>query len=195
MREETADGRTAVKFLVDVMEGEFPNFKPCHRLSAAKELLQRGFDYVPEEAEADAQAAEPEPEPTPEEEEAQRRAAEEREFAIHGAPYYESYAYPCVCEDRLHDCEGNVLTEEERGHMARKGPGKQFFINEPERIEDYYARYAKYLERWNVEHPEAPIDIKRIHWVDRNWKHLNPVGSTHPVEALNELKLKRIRSP
>ena len=34
------------------MQGEFPDFKPCHRLSAAKELLQRGFDYLPDDADA-----------------------------------------------------------------------------------------------------------------------------------------------
>ncbi|MYD47883.1 MAG: hypothetical protein F4W95_05295 [Chloroflexi bacterium] len=189
VREETAEGRSMVMFLVDVMEGDRPGFKPCHRLSAAKELLQRGFDYVPEEAEAQAEP-EPEPEPTPEEAEAQRRLSEDREFALHGPPYYESYAYPCVCEDRLHDCEGNVLTEEERAQIVREGPGKQFFISEPDRIADYYARYGKYLERWNVEHPEARVDINRIHWVNRNWKHLNPVGSINPVE-----ELKRIRGP
>ncbi len=57
VREETDDGRTAVRFLVNVMQGALPDFRPCHRLSAAKELLHRGFDYVPDDAEA--QAAEP----------------------------------------------------------------------------------------------------------------------------------------
>ena len=44
VREETDDGRLAVRFLVDVMQGALPGFKPHHRLSAAKELLRRGFD-------------------------------------------------------------------------------------------------------------------------------------------------------
>ena len=44
IREETNNGRTTVRFLVDVMQGTIPDFKPYHRLSAAKELLRRGFD-------------------------------------------------------------------------------------------------------------------------------------------------------
>ena len=41
VRQETNDGRDAVRFLVDVMQGKLPGFKPRHRLSAAKELLHR----------------------------------------------------------------------------------------------------------------------------------------------------------
>ena len=44
VREETDDGRDAVRFLVDVMQGSLEGFKPHHRLAAAKELLHRGFD-------------------------------------------------------------------------------------------------------------------------------------------------------
>ena len=44
---ETSDGRDAVRFLVDVMQGNLDDFKPCHRLAAAKELLRRGFDSSP----------------------------------------------------------------------------------------------------------------------------------------------------
>ena len=44
IQEETDNGRTTVRFLVDVMQGTLPDFKPHHRLSAAKELLRRGFD-------------------------------------------------------------------------------------------------------------------------------------------------------
>ena len=51
IREETDNGRTTVRFLVDVMQGNIPDFKPHHRLSAAKELLRRGFDNpIPPEA-------------------------------------------------------------------------------------------------------------------------------------------------
>ncbi|MDE2938994.1 MAG: hypothetical protein OXR67_08775 [Chloroflexota bacterium] len=42
--EETDNGRSAVRFLVDVMQGNLQAFKPHHRLSAARELLHRGFD-------------------------------------------------------------------------------------------------------------------------------------------------------
>ena len=44
VREETDDGRDAVRFLVDVMQGSLEGFKAHHRLAAAKELLHRGFD-------------------------------------------------------------------------------------------------------------------------------------------------------
>ena len=63
IREETDNGRTTVRFLIDVMQGTIPDFKPHHRLSAAKELLRRGFDN-PVPSDAGASAAE---EPAPEE--------------------------------------------------------------------------------------------------------------------------------
>ena len=44
---ETSDGKDAVRFLVDVMQGNLQDFKPHHRLAAAKELLRRGFDNTP----------------------------------------------------------------------------------------------------------------------------------------------------
>ena len=44
IKSETSNGRDAVRFLVDVMQGNLDSFKPCHRISAAKELLRRGFD-------------------------------------------------------------------------------------------------------------------------------------------------------
>ena len=44
---ETSDGRDAVRFLVDVMQGNLNDFKPCHRIAAATELLRRGFDNTP----------------------------------------------------------------------------------------------------------------------------------------------------
>ena len=47
VREETEDGRVAIRFLVDVMEGALEGFKPHHRLAAARELLRRGFDDAP----------------------------------------------------------------------------------------------------------------------------------------------------
>ena len=50
--EETGNGRAAVRFLVDVMQGNLQDFKPHHRLSAAKELLRRGFDAPTTEPEA-----------------------------------------------------------------------------------------------------------------------------------------------
>ena len=56
VRDETDHGRAAVRFLVDVMQGNLQNFKPHHRLSAAKELLRRGFDNPSPEPASQAQA-------------------------------------------------------------------------------------------------------------------------------------------
>ena len=170
VREETGDGYITVQFLIDAMQGEFPDFKPCHRLSAAKELLQRGFDYVPDDADAQA-AAEPEPvELTPEELEAQRHA-ELLEFSKHGPVYYRNYPYPCVCEDRLHDCEGNPLTDAaELEAAARRAPTMEHLIIDRDRLEDFLARYAEYLKQWNAEHPRNPIDFNRLQWTSLRWR-------------------------
>ena len=43
IREETDDGRIVVRFLIDVMQGKVDNSKPCHRLDAARQLLNLGF--------------------------------------------------------------------------------------------------------------------------------------------------------
>ena len=170
VREETDDGYVVVQFLIDAMEGEFPDFKPCHRLSAARELLQRGFDYLPDDAGAQA-AAEPEPvEPTPEELAAQRRV-ELIEFSKHGPVWYKTHDFPCVCEDRLHDCDGNPLDDDQLEAAARRAPTFEHFIKTPEQMEDYLARYAKYLKQWNIEHPRNPIDINRIGWNSVRWRH------------------------
>ena len=166
VREETGDGYTTVQFLIDAMQGEFPDFKPCHRLSAAKELLQRGFDYLPD----DPEAAEPEPvELTPEELEAQRHA-ELLEFSKHGPVYYKNYPYPCVCEDRLHDCEGNPLDDDQLEAAARRAPTMEHLIIDRDRLEDYLARYAEYLKHWNVEHPRNPIDFNLLQWTSLRWR-------------------------
>ena len=53
IKEETADGRYIVRFLVDVMQGKLEGFKPRHRLVASNELLKRGFDNVPDHTGAD----------------------------------------------------------------------------------------------------------------------------------------------
>ena len=152
------------------MQGEFPDFKPCHRLSAAKELLQRGFDYLPDDSDTQA-AAEPGPvELTPEELEAQRHA-ELLEFSKHGPVYYKNYPYPCVCEDRLHDCEGNPLTDAaELEAAARRAPTMEHLIIDRDRLEDFLARYAEYLKHWNAEHPRNPIDFNRLQWTSLRWR-------------------------
>ena len=66
VRQETDGGRAAVRFLVDVMLGSLPGFKPNHRLAAARELLRQGFyDAVGANSPQDT-LPEPQPEPGPE---------------------------------------------------------------------------------------------------------------------------------
>ena len=43
IRQSTDDGRSVCRFLINVMDGELKQFKPHHRISAARELLSRGF--------------------------------------------------------------------------------------------------------------------------------------------------------
>ena len=45
-QEETDNGKTIVEFLVSAMEGELPDFKPCHRMSASRELIRCVFDFI-----------------------------------------------------------------------------------------------------------------------------------------------------
>ena len=46
VREETEDGRLIVRFLIEVMQGLLEQSKPCHRLDAARQLLNLGFHPV-----------------------------------------------------------------------------------------------------------------------------------------------------
>ena len=43
IQESTDDGRTVCRFLINVLEGNLKTFKPHHRITAARELLDRGF--------------------------------------------------------------------------------------------------------------------------------------------------------
>ena len=43
IRESTDDGATVCRFLINVMDGQLKPFGPHHRISAARELLSRGF--------------------------------------------------------------------------------------------------------------------------------------------------------
>ena len=70
VREETDDGREAVRFLVEVMQGSLEGFKPHHRLAAARELLHRGFD--------DTEPDDPDPGSEPERPHAGRRSSGHR---------------------------------------------------------------------------------------------------------------------
>ncbi len=71
IRESTDDGRSVCRFLINVMDGELSAFKPHHRLSAARELLSRGFGKSAREEVAAAHALSNRPAPSP------RRSGEE----------------------------------------------------------------------------------------------------------------------
>ncbi len=178
VHDETNHGHSAVRFLVDVMQGQLPDFKPCHRLSAAKELLRLGFNHDPEDQGQDAHEATPaEPEPDPAEIEARRRLAEDIEFSRHGPVYYASYPYPCVCEDRRHDCNGNPLSDHELEKAARKTPGETVFIHNRAEMDAFAARYADYLTRHNAENLHNPIDFNLIQ------PHLKTPSDLHPARG------------
>lgn len=91
MAEETQNGRIAVRFLVEVMLGERPEFKPHHRINSARELLRLGFP-----THADTQT---EPQPGPEmKENSYYTLADGRKV------YYEGHNPTCDCRkqtDRL----------------------------------------------------------------------------------------------
>ena len=44
VRDETDGGRLVVQFLVDAMQGQLEDAKPCHQLDAARQLLKLGMD-------------------------------------------------------------------------------------------------------------------------------------------------------
>ena len=44
IRDETQHGRTVVRFLLSAMQGDIDDFKPCHRLDAARQLIKFGYD-------------------------------------------------------------------------------------------------------------------------------------------------------
>ena len=85
VREETEDGRVAIRFLVDVMEGTLEGFKPHHRLAAARELLRHGFDNAPGGSQARPTAA-------------RQPAARQRQPVDHN-----SYAPMPVRQEPVHD--------------------------------------------------------------------------------------------
>ena len=66
VRQETDDGRATVRFLVEVMLGSLPGFKPNHRLAAARELLRQGFYNAAGANNPQDTLPEPQPEPVPE---------------------------------------------------------------------------------------------------------------------------------
>ena len=164
VKEKTDNGRTIVEFLHSAMQGELPDFKPHHRMSASRELLRQGSQYARVDEDV-------EPEETPEEkeerlrrEENKRKLAENYEYSLHGPVYYKVYpsAWPCPCEDRRHDCKGNELSEEEIAIAVTQAPARQRFIRSTDTLEAFKERYKDYLARIN---PGKDL-FSRIRWKD-----------------------------
>ena len=152
VREETDNGRAIVTFLVQAMKGELEDFKPCHRMSASRELIHRGFEYIlPDEDIVDDVVNKVEAARQLFAEERRRRRYEEAvEFSFHGPDYYsDRYPFFCPCEDRRHDCDGNELTEQECEEIASLPTGKSASITDSNDLEAHIAGYNAYLTRIN----------------------------------------------
>ena len=151
VREETDNGRAIVTFLVKAMQGELEDFLPCHRISASKELLHRGFEYIPPDEDAvDDVVDKIEAARQYFAEERRRRRHEEAvEFSLHGPDYYRDRTSRCPCEDRRHDCDGNELTEQECEEKAKLPTGKSATITDSNELQAHIAGFNAYLTRIN----------------------------------------------
>ena len=151
VREETDNGRAIVTFLVKAMKGELEDFEPCHRISASRELLHRGFEYIPpdEDVEDDVVDKIEAARQYFVEERRRRRHEEAVEFSLHGPDYYRDRTSRCPCEDRRHDCDGNELTEQECEEKATLPTGKSATITDSNELEAHIAAFNAYLTRIN----------------------------------------------
>ncbi len=177
-QEKTDNGGLVIDFLIQAMQGELPDFKPNHRMSASKELLHCVFDFT----EVGATGESPEPVETPEEreerllhEEYERQLEEDIEYSLHGPVYYKVYSYPCSCEDRRHDCKGNALNEKNHKLITMGAPGGRHFLRSDDTLEQFKARYKAYLTRRNARYPHSPIHFENICWIA-------PINWTIPYE-------------
>ena len=166
VREETDNGRAIVTFLVQAMQGELEDFLPCHRISASRELLHRGFEYIPPEEEVvDDVADKVEAARQYFVEERRRRRYEEAvEFSRHGPDYYrDRYPFFCPCEDRRHDCDGNELSEQECEELASIPTGKSATITDSDELEAHIAGFNAFLTRINPD-KDLAHHLDSIRW-------------------------------
>ncbi len=168
--EHTDNGRTIVTFLVQAMEGELTDFKPCHRMSACKKLLHIGSQYtiVEEEEQAEPEESETERAEREERERKEREREEHIEYSLHGPVYYEIYPWPCVCEYRERDCKGNELSGEALEEVLTESPARTLFLRSDDTLEAFKERYRDYLARRNARFPDDPVKFDRIRWKRRN---------------------------
>ena len=165
VREETDNGRAIVTFLVQAMQGELEDFLPCHRMSASRELLHRGFEYIPpDEDVVDDVADRVEAARQYFVEERRRRRYEEAvEFSSHGPDYYRDRTSRCPCEDRRHDCDGNELTEQECEEKATLPTGKSATITDSNELEAHIAGFNAFLTRINPD-MDLAHHLNSIRW-------------------------------
>ena len=169
VQEETDNGRTIVTFLVQAMEGELQDFKPCHRMSAAKELLKQGSQVHPCRGRSGTGRAGTGPTRAGATATARSSAhPARRRHRVQPArrPFYDIYPYPCTCEDRLHDCEGNLRTGEDLEFFTARSPMRYTYLRWGDTPEAYKERYREYLTRRNARFPHNPIHFDQIYWKD-----------------------------
>ena len=91
---------------------------------------------------------------------------EDIEFSLHGDLFYDVYPYPCTCEDRLHDCEGNLRTGEDLEFFTARSPMRYSYLRWGDTSEAYKERFSEYLTRRNARFPHNPIHFDQIYWKD-----------------------------
>ena len=91
---------------------------------------------------------------------------EDIEFSLHGDLFYDVYPFPCTCEDRLHDCEGNLRTGEDLEFFTARSPMRYTYLRWGDTPEAYKERYREYLTRRNARFPHNPIHFDQIYWKD-----------------------------
>ena len=85
---------------------------------------------------------------------------EDIEFSLHGDLFYDIYPFPCTCEDRLHDCEGNEISGERLEFYTTKSPMRYTYLRWGDTSEAYKERYREYLTRRNAPIPPQPHPLR-----------------------------------
>ena len=144
--EETQNGRIAVRFLVEVMLGERPEFKPRHRINSARELLRLGFPTHTE--------TQPEPQP-----ESEMRDDPYITLADGRKVYYEGHDPTCNCRSRLTDCFGSPDRHIDLEPEGIKGRAERAAFDEafPDYVPPTDAELRRIVaERIHYKNPDAP---------------------------------------
>ena len=118
VKQETSDGRDIVRFLVDVMHGNLDNFKPCHRVASAKELLRCGFYNTHVDTDDDDQDRDDDPISQERIENQTRHNA--KQYNDDGDPFdFDNYGREDYIRDRMgHRAELHIFGGEEAREVA-----------------------------------------------------------------------------